>query len=77
MELVGKMENLSCFPRDTKRKGCEINFLWSPDLQKTDNIGLLSNNGELVSGYTLLTLGNFASGFPRYEQEMTQVRLIL
>lgn len=70
MELEDKMEKSQlCAPRDKKHKDWETDFLWNPDLQKANNIGLLLNDRELVSGYLILTLGNFAYGFPRHKKK--------
>lgn len=47
-----------------------------PDFHKTGHIEIFFNDRELVKGCLISTLGSFAYGFQRREQEMTQVGLV-
>ena len=47
-----------------------------PDFQETGNFEIFLNDRELVRGCLISTLGSFAYGFQRREQEMTQVGLV-
>lgn len=59
-----------------KFKDWKTDFLWMSDLQKVNNTEIFLYDMELVKGYPISTLGSFAFGLQRHEQETNDPFLV-
>lgn len=59
-----------CVPSEKQHlKDSETDFPYIPELQKTDNTGIILNDRKCFRSFLISTLGSFTHGFQRHEQK--------